>query len=162
MITSNMKHDQADSQSRRTAATQHSRLPTPTLLCVDDDPGIVAAIELRLRQYDLKVLALYTGMQGYWQAVTRRPDLIITDLRMPYGDGDYLLKCLQRNPRTAGIPVLVLTGQRADDLPTRIEHLGAEAILQKPIHGEELVEHIARFIPLREREEGTRTPMRRP
>ena len=131
---------------------RHSSLPT--LLCVDDDPGVIAAIEMRLRPYAVSVLSSYTGMQGYWQAVERRPDLIITDLRMPQGDGAHFLECLKQNQKTADIPVMVLSGLRSDDLAGRMRHLGAENLLQKPISGNDLLAAIAKHIPLRmEKEE---------
>lgn len=157
MATPKTKPCHPAAKTHAAAASRPRKPRKPVLLCVDDDPGIVAAIELRLRSYDVQVLGYYTGMQGYWQAVVRRPDLIITDLRMPQGDGDYLLECLRRNPLIADIPVLVLTGLRADDLRGRMEHLGAAAVLQKPIRGEELVKHIARFIPLRARQRADAT-----
>jgi len=128
---------------------------TPRVLCVDDDPAIVAAIEMRLKRYDVQVMGFFTGMQGYWEAITHRPDLIITDLRMPQGDGTYLLECLKQNPKTSHIPVLVFSGLRGDDLAERVKHLGAESLLQKPIRGDELVQAIARFVDLREKVELT-------
>jgi DNA-binding response OmpR family regulator len=128
---------------------------TPRVLCVDDDPGIVAAIEMRLRRYDVTVMGSFTGMQGYWEALTHRPDLIITDLRMPQGDGSYLLECLKQNSKTSHIPVLVFSGLRDNDLEERVRHLGGESLLQKPIRGEELVKTIGQFIELREKAELT-------
>ena len=143
--------------SRRSTRPQCKRVSTnsswPTLLCVDDDPGIVAAVEMRLRPYAVSVLSSYTGMQGYWQAVERRPDLIITDLRMPQGDGSHFLECLKQNRKTADIPVMVLSGMRSNDLSGRMRHLGAAALLQKPISGKELLAAIAKHIPLRMKEE---------
>ena len=128
---------------------------TPRVLCVDDDPGIVSAIEMRLRRYDVTVMSSYTGMQGYWEAITHGPDLIITDLRMPQGDGSYLLECLKQNAKTSHIPVLVFSGLRSNDLAERVRHLGGESLLQKPIRGEELVKTIGQFIDLREKAELT-------
>jgi CheY-like chemotaxis protein len=101
-------------------------------------------------------------MQGYWQAALHRPDVIVTDLRMPLGGGNYLLECLRRNPETVDIPVLVLSGLSARSLSGRVELLGAAALLQKPICSEELIENIAKFIPLREREGIKPTQVRRP
>lgn len=138
---------------KKPAASSAQR--TPHVLCVDDDPGIVSAIELRMKRYDVQVTGSYTGMQGYWEAVTHRPDLIITDLRMPQGDGAYLLECLKQNPKTTHIPVLVFSGLRGEDLADRVRHLGGETLLQKPIRGEALISAIGRFIELRENVELT-------
>jgi DNA-binding response OmpR family regulator len=148
-----MKRNHKSQQTPRPARNRVAR--TPSVLCVDDDPGIVSAIELRLKRYDVQVLGSYTGMQGYWEAITHRPDLVITDLRMPQGDGTYLLECLKQNPKTSHIPVLVFSGLRENDLAERVRHLGGETLLQKPIRGEELVNTIRRFIDLREKTEPT-------
>lgn len=128
---------------------------TPRVLCVDDDPGIISAIELRLKRYNVQVIGSFTGMQGYWEAITHRPDLVITDLRMPQGDGSYLLECLKQNPKTSHIPVLVFSGLRENDLAERIRHLGGEMLLQKPIRSEELIYTIGRFIDLRKKAQTT-------
>jgi CheY-like chemotaxis protein len=122
---------------------------TPVLVCVDDDPGVINAIELRLRPYDVTFFGCFSGMQGIWRAVTERPDLVITDLRMPQGDGSDLLECLQRNPQTANIPVLVLSGLRDDHLSTQVRNRGAKALLQKPIAGDQLLIEMGKWITLR-------------
>ena len=125
----------------------------PTVLCIDDDPQIVETIKLRLRQYEVEVVSAYYGMHGFWQAMTDKPDLIITDLRMPQGRGDYLVKSLRSNSDTRAIPVIVLTGQRDSELEHTMRSLGAQEFFTKPARFDQLAAAIARYIPLRERAE---------
>jgi len=129
------------------------QIDRPRLLCIDDDPEISAAIGMRLRQYEIEVLCAYHGMQGYWQAVTERPDLIITDLQMPQGAGDDIIECLKNNVATRHIPIVVLSGMRDAGLKRRLERLGIEEFVTKPVAFSELRELIERFIVLREIEE---------
>jgi two-component system, OmpR family, response regulator RpaA len=124
----------------------------PAVLCIDDDPHIVRTIELRLRDYEVEVLSAFHGMQGFWHAMTRRPDLIITDVRMPQGGGDYLVQCLRRNSDTRSIPVIVLTGRRDPELQRRMHQLGAQEFITKPVPFQDLLQVIGKHVPLRERE----------
>ena len=125
----------------------------PTILCVDDDPDIQTAIELRMREFDVTIDHAFFGMQGIVEAGRSNPDLILMDLAMPNGDGQYLLECVKRNPETSAIPVLVLTGMRDPRLKRRVLNAGAEAFLEKPVHFDQLLEHIGRYVKLRRRDE---------
>jgi response regulator RpfG family c-di-GMP phosphodiesterase len=117
------------------------RLPNaewPTILCIDDDPQIPEAIGLRLNQYEVNLLSAGHGMHGFWLAMTNRPRLVITDVNMPQGAGDYVVDCLRRNSDTREIPIIVLTGQRDPQLESRL-------------HFDRLREAIFKFISLKDR-----------
>lgn len=122
----------------------------PTVLCIDDDPQITDAIARRLRRYNIQVVRAFHGMQGYWMAVTEKPDVIITDLRMPQGDGETVLECIKRNAQTAAIPVVVLTGVQEAGQQRRLEHAGAAGYLNKPVRFEDLLEELSRHIPIQQ------------
>lgn len=122
---------------------------TPLVLCIDDDPDISWAIETRLKAFDIVVRRAFHGMHGIWEAIRKRPDLIIMDLAMPNGDGAYILRCLRGSRDTANVPIIVLTGMRDPSLPTRLINQGADAFLHKPVAFDELKHTISRFIDLR-------------
>ncbi len=124
----------------------------PTILCIDDDPGISESIELRLRQFDVEVLRAYHGTHGLSLATTGRPDLIITDMKMPQGCGDYIVESLRRNPDTREIPVILLTGQRNQHFVTMAHQYGIDLVLIKPVQFKELAAAIGKFVPLRIRQ----------
>ena len=123
-------------------------------LCIDDDPQISETIALRLNQYEVNVLRAFHGMHGFWLAMTNRPDLIITDMKMPQGAGEYVVDCLRHNSDTRDIPVIVLTGQRDPQLESRMRQLGVDEFFTKPVHFEQLREAIVKYIPLKERDWG--------
>ena len=91
-------------------------------------------------------------MHGYWLAVTEKPDVIITDLRMPQGEGEYVVECLKRNSDTSHIPIIVLTGIHEPGLEQRLLELGVEHTFSKPAPFDEVRDLIGRFVELRERE----------
>lgn len=124
----------------------------PRILCVDDDPDIQTSIELRMREYDVEVEHAYYGTQGVFEAMNSRPDLILMDLAMPNGSGEYLLDGLKNNATTAGTPVIVLTGMRDPAVKQRVLNAGADVFLSKPASFEELLHQMSRFINIRRRD----------
>ncbi len=125
----------------------------PSILCVDDDPDIQTTIELRMREYNVEIERAFYGMQGIVEAIKTRPDLILMDLAMPNGDGQYLLDSIKRNAATADIPVIILTGMRDPMLKQQLLNAGADVFLQKPAHFDELLHHISRFIDIRQQDD---------
>lgn len=121
----------------------------PTILCIDDDPALTTAMCLRLSQYDVDVVCAYFGNQGIWTAVTERPDVIVTDLRMPNGDGDDVIECLKGRSDTCDIPVIVLTGRRDRAIERWMRTLGVACYLRKPLPFERLLDALRRYIELR-------------
>ena len=128
------------------------RQAQPTVLCIDDDPEVSGAIERRLSRYDVHLIRAFHGMHGYAEALARKPDVIVMDLRMPNGDGATILECLRRNQQTAAIPVIVLTGMRDRRLKYRLLNLGANEFLYKPLPLDELTRTLGRFVDLHELE----------
>ena len=122
---------------------------TPTVLCIDDDPAVSELIQDCLADYEVKLLRAFHGMQGIWMALTQKPDLIITDLRMPRGDGTTVIECLKRNAQTEAIPIVVLTARHDSNLPCQMEKLGVVGYLTKPIHFAYLRYELERHIDVR-------------
>jgi DNA-binding response OmpR family regulator len=115
----------------------------PTVLCVDDDPNISEALGRRLARLGIRTLRAYDGMQGCWLAATEKPDIIVLDVTMPNGNGVEILECLKRNGQTASIPIIVLTGNTDPSLSRRMQKMGANQFLHKPIPFEVLLQEVA-------------------
>jgi CheY-like chemotaxis protein len=126
---------------------------SPVVLCIDDDPHVSEIIRDRLDDYDVKLLSAYDGIQGISLAAIHKPDVIITDFRMPMGDGSIIIECLKRNPKTASIPIIVLTAKRESDLRPRMQKIGADSFLNKPILFSDLLEELRRYIKIQPNEE---------
>lgn len=126
----------------------------PKLLCIDDDPEVTRTIELRMQPYDVTMVRALYGMQGFWLAMTEKPQVIVTDIRMPQGQGDFLIQCLKANAETRSIPVIVLTGVRDPAFQKRMYHLGADAYLEKPCPFEQMLDTLRGFMDIREFQSG--------
>lgn len=134
----------------------------PSILCVDDDPNVLSALQRGFRRYQVRLHSAYHGMQGILDAVERRPDLIITDLAMPLATGEELTECLTSHPNTLDTPILVLTGHPQSQSAQTALRCGCAAILEKPLRFETLLAQISRFIELRPILSNAVTPTSRP
>ncbi|OYP36815.1 response regulator [Rhodopirellula sp. MGV] len=123
---------------------------TPRILCIDDDPDVSRSIQLRLGRYGLEVHPAYFGTQGFWEATTNHPNLIIMDLAMPNGNGEFVLSSIRANACTQHIPVIVLTGMRDPKLRKQILSAGADEFLTKPVEFCDLLEVISRYVKVPE------------
>lgn len=116
---------------------------TPLVLAVDDIQVNLDVIEGTLRPSGFRV-ALARGKSEALAAIGReRPDVILSDLHMPGGDGFGLIEAVKADPRLADIPFLFLssTGWRTADQRRGME-LGARKFLIRPIEPSRLVEEV--------------------
>jgi CheY-like chemotaxis protein len=120
----------------------------PKILCVDDDPDINLAVGMRLRQLGAHPIRAFSGAQGFRAALEERPDLILTDLHMPGGEGNYLIGRLKSNSITRDIPVIVLTAVVNPGMARELRSLGAEGYLMKPLDIPMVVAELRRFVKL--------------
>jgi CheY-like chemotaxis protein len=104
------------------------------VLYIEDDPNTFASVRLLLgTKRALKVLQATNGQTGLALAQTRAPKLILLDLDLPDIHGSEVIQHLQKDSVTAGIPVVVVSG---DATPSQIERLlvlGARNYLTKPL-----------------------------
>mgnify|MGYP001158256990 CR=1 FL=1 len=112
------------------------------ILCIDDDPCVTDALARRFRPFDIEVLRAFHGMQGLWMAAQERPNAILTDLQMPRGRGDDLIRCLKANPLTANIPVFVITGIHDAGTASHLVALGANEVFFKPVEFNHVMEKV--------------------
>ncbi|MEB3330262.1 MAG: hybrid sensor histidine kinase/response regulator [Candidatus Sericytochromatia bacterium] len=119
------------------------------ILVVDDQDDNVALLDAILDARGFEVLPAYDGPTGLSIAAESHPDLILLDLAMPGMDGFEVLERLRRNPRTARIPVIILTANRKEAaMVARGLELGASEYLTKPIQMDELVVRIRNTLRL--------------
>jgi PAS domain S-box-containing protein len=84
---------------------------TLTVLIVDDDPGAVELIAVRLTGLATTILRATGGREAIDIARAELPDLIVLDLMMPLVSGFEVVEALRERPETAAIPILVVTAK---------------------------------------------------
>ena len=112
------------------------------ILLVDDDPGLLRLLSIRLRAEDYEVEAVESAEKALGVLNRFRPDLVITDLRMDKMDGIELLKELQS--RAPGLRVLIITAHGTIPDAVTATQSGAFGFLTKPIDKDELIETVGR------------------
>ena len=114
------------------------------ILLVDDDPGLLRLLSIRLRAEGFDVVAVESAHEALGALNRFSPDLVITDLRMDKMDGIGLLKELQT--RSPGLRVIIITAHGTiPDAVTATQH-GAFGFLTKPIDKDELLSLVERAL----------------
>ncbi len=78
----------------------------------------------------------------------RMPDLILTDVMMPRLDGVGLLRALRCDPRTAGVPVILLSARAGEESWIEGMEAGADAYLVKPFSAKELLARVGALLQI--------------
>jgi CheY-like chemotaxis protein len=105
--------------------------PRPLILIVDDCVEQRDLYELTLEP-DFEIVTAGRGREALALAIAKIPDAIVLDLRMPEMDGLEVCRRLKRDPVTAAIPVIILTGAEDHGIQTEALIAGAAALLTKP------------------------------
>lgn len=116
------------------------------VLIVDDDPSVRLVCAVNLEAAGLDVLHAGDGSDGLALALEARPDLVLTDVRMPRLGGFELADALRADTRTQAIPLIFLSGETDIANEDRARSLGALAYLRKPFEPSHLIELVSRAL----------------
>jgi CheY-like chemotaxis protein len=115
-----------------------------TILIVDDDPDLIEVLDLALTDAGYRVAAAQAA-EAVRVAGAVQPDLILLDLVMPGLDGAQVCRALRAEPRTAAIPIVLMSVY--GPLAERARALPITAQLPKPFDLEALRATVARWVP---------------
>jgi|APDOM4702015248_1054824.scaffolds.fasta_scaffold50085_2 CheY-like chemotaxis protein len=112
------------------------------VLIVDDTNTLRSLVQIYLLAHGWEFAEAQNGAEGLVKARALRPDVIISDVKMPVMDGFELCAAIRSDPQLRGIPVVLLT-MLGDDASRQRGHLvGASAFLTKPIAPDKLREAV--------------------
>ena len=119
------------------------------VLLIEDTEELRAAIKLELEK-NYTVIDAANGKEGLLLALSKNPDIIITDIMMPEMNGRELCNLLKTNFKTSHIPIVMLTA--LVDIDDKLQGLetGADAYVEKPFNIEILKATINNLIKSRE------------
>ncbi|MDF1503736.1 PAS domain S-box protein [Roseisolibacter sp. H3M3-2] len=121
-----------------------------TLLYVEDNLANLTLVEaILMSRPGWRIIPALQGQLGVELAREHLPDLVLLDLHLPDIPGAEVLRRLRADPRTAAIPVVVVS---ADATPASLERLrraGADAYLTKPLDVDEFLAVVQRHLPAR-------------
>ena len=126
---------------------EKAKAESALILLVEDNTDVVAFTASCLPDYRLAVAK--DGQEGFEIAREIIPDIIISDVMMPFMNGFELLKKLRSDEHTSHIPIIMLTAKA--DMESKMQGLqsGADAYLQKPFNIEELQIRVRKLLELR-------------
>ena len=108
----------------------------PRVLVCDDEPHIVRALKIVMREAGFEALPAETVAEALQVATLQRPDAAILDLVLPDGDGVEVCRALRE---WTDIPILVLSAVGDEDHKVRALEAGADDYVTKPFSPRELV-----------------------
>lgn len=112
-----------------------------TILVVDDDPDVVAAITASLADTGATLKSAGDGVTAVNLAEQHDPDLVILDIMLPQKSGFLVLERIRKNrPRGSKPRVIMITGNTGRRHRQYAEALGVDEYLTKPFRMERLVE----------------------
>jgi DNA-binding response OmpR family regulator len=116
-----------------------------TILLVDDDPEILAALRAVLQQKGYRVVTAADGNAGLAVAERERPDLVVVDMMMPKKSGFLVLEKLKSRPETAP-RVVMITANEGGRHRAYAEMLGVDDYLRKPFAMDKFLEIVERLL----------------
>jgi CheY-like chemotaxis protein len=108
-----------------------------TILIVEDNKELLATV-VNLFQDTYTIITANNGEEALSKALEYIPDLIISDLMMPYMDGAQLCQAIKTNMVTSHIPFILLTAVTDSHSQTLALELGANIYLTKPFDNKQL------------------------
>jgi CheY-like chemotaxis protein len=124
------------------AAAAAPKPPEQTTVMIADDSKVVRIKTGRLlAQHQYRVALATDGLDAVQQMRSKVPDVVIVDVEMPGMDGFELTRHLRGNPRTADIPIIMITS--ADDVHREdAKRCGVDVLMGKPYQEDALIAHI--------------------
>jgi two-component system cell cycle response regulator DivK len=114
----------------------------PCVLIVEDHPDARAMYRGHMEAAGFDVLEASDGVEALLRVRDVVPDIVLMDLSMPLMDGWEALRFLKDDTRTAGIPVVVLTGYPIGAIAEGAKNAGCDLLLTKPCLPKDLVKEI--------------------
>lgn len=126
--------------------THRVRAGEASVLAVDDDPAILAALSQLLDTEGARVVTLNEPLR-FWETLTATsPDLVVLDVDMPGVSGIELCQVIRGDPRWSQVPVVFLTARTDTQSIQAVFAAGADDYVSKPLVGAELTARIANRI----------------
>ncbi|MEM7680709.1 MAG: response regulator [Planctomycetota bacterium] len=113
-----------------------------TILIVDDEPGITAALMIRLQSAGHEVYHAINGLAGVEAAALHQPEVIVMDIRMPDIDGYEACQRIHALPGLSKTPVVFLSANVQEQARERAKLAGGCVFLSKPYEASDVLDAV--------------------
>jgi len=118
-----------------------------TVVCIEDEPGVIELIRLILERRGLKVVGAVSGMEGLEVVRQVQPSLVLLDLMMPVMDGWEVYRRMKADAMMKTIPVIIVTAKAEGIDEVLAKHIAkVDDYIKKPFSLQELLQSIERVL----------------
>ncbi len=118
-----------------------------TVVCIEDDPDMIALIDLMLKRADVEVIGAIDGEQGLKAIRNSKPDLVLLDLMLPGIDGWEVYQQMKTEDELRDIPVIVVTARaQTIDKVIGLHIAKVDDYLTKPLGPQQLRRSVERVL----------------
>jgi len=122
-------------------------LKDKSILIVDDDPDVVAAITMALTDQGAKVFQAVDGAQAVELNDKEKPDLVVLDMMLPKRSGFLVLDRIKKGkPKGSPPRIIMITGNLGTRHKTYAESLGVDDYINKPFRMDRLLASIEKIL----------------
>lgn len=115
------------------------------ILIAEDEPMVLKTLQLYLSRAGFTVVTASNGLLAMTVFEQERPDMVVTDLLMPQGDGMELISYI-RNTKESRVPIVVVSTVGLENSVISALKLGADDYIVKPLRLNEVVARVNRFV----------------
>lgn len=118
------------------------------VLIVEDEESLLKLETILLTVKGFEVIGAITGKMAVEKIGVEKFDLVLLDIMLPDIDGFEVCRLIRKDPRTADIPIIMLTGKKSQYDQDRGVLCGANAYLIKPFKSAMIIDEINRLLSL--------------
>jgi len=115
------------------------------ILVAEDEPMLLKTIELKLKKEGYEVITTSDGREAAAKIQEVDPDLVITDIMMPYVSGLEIVALIRKN-NNKRIPIIMLSSMEQEKVVMEAFELGADDYITKPFSLNELAIRVKRLM----------------
>ena len=112
------------------------------ILLVDDEEGFLSVIKEALEIRGFDIVTAKSAIEAGLELSSKKPDLILMDIKMPGIDGLQACAAIKKNPDTNNIPIMVVSAISEEAQVKRAHKMGISDYFVKPVDIEKLVNRI--------------------
>ncbi len=121
-----------------------NRAVSPRVLVIDDETGILDSLRILLKNEGFTPLVAQGGRAGLDAITSTKPDIVLSDIRMPGVDGVQILAAARQHD--PDLPVILMTAQATLQSAMQAVNEGAFYYIQKPFRNDELLAILSRAV----------------
>lgn len=116
------------------------------ILIVEDEESLLKLETILLTVKGYEVIPAFTGKMAIDKIGVEEFDLVLLDIMLPDIDGYEVCRQIRNDPRTATVPIIMLTGKKSQDDHDKGVSSGADAYLVKPFKSAMIIEEINKIL----------------